>query len=122
MKPQEITTGKFKFGHFVLYINLPVFSADLPEDSSYFLVLAREAFKTKDVEYLSPVDLINDERFQIFKHVGDLSQTLQEDDLIAYNHYVMRKNIADHPIKLSRFAIANLISICKKAKKKKLTS
>ena len=58
------------------------------------------------------VHLVEDERFQYFKHLVEFSRALTDIDLAEYNHYVNTKQLVMPTFKMHRHSIVALVDKC----------
>ncbi len=58
------------------------------------------------------VHLVNDERFQYFKHLSEFSRAVTDIDLAEYNHYVNTKQLVMPTFKMHRHSIVALVDKC----------
>ncbi|HEY5268149.1 MAG TPA: hypothetical protein VII94_03365 [Candidatus Saccharimonadales bacterium] len=111
MKAEDVEAGYHKAGTFTINV-----ANNKNGHEDYFFVMVT----TSDNFY---VHLVQDERFQCFKHFAEFGRALTEPDLVEYNEYVNTKQLVMPMFKLHRQSIATLINKCqtlsKTIKKKK---
>ncbi len=114
MKIESVTIGNFEVGVFQISINRPVFRKEPTEEMNFFWVLVIQ----KEPHFY--VDLVEEERFGILKHLQTFSRKLTEEDLIEYNSHVSSvfHKIGMPGYLLSRHSIVTLFDSCQTLSKK----
>lgn len=120
VKLEDVEVGSHKAGVFTIDIMLPVFTM---EPDNYFQVFVTQRVRiTKELSYSAYVHLVEDERFNIFKHLGTFTRNLTDEDLVEYNSHVSSVFHLNHTampcFKLSRRSIVALFEVCHRLSKK----
>lgn len=118
MRTEEIVVGNHKAGVFTISIYLPVFTTS---PGNYFDVhVTQKVHFTKELSFDFYVNLVNDARFSIFKHMSVFTRKLSEEDLVEYNSHIntLSQNLVMPSFKLSRHSIVALFEVCQRLSKK----
>jgi hypothetical protein len=108
MKSDDIVAGIYDIGSF----QLNVVASD--RDNYFYCLLTCKS------DLLYYINLVEDERFAIFNHIGAFSQKISESDMIEYNRYVdsITNKISQPVFLLGRHSIISIMDICQKIVKR----